>query len=361
MTQKKKVVVGMSGGVDSSVAALLLKEEDYDLTGIFMKNWEEEDEDGVCTATEDYEDVKKVCFELNIPYYTVNFEEEYQQRVFQDFLEGYKKGLTPNPDVLCNKEIKFKAFLNYALKLDAEYIATGHYARIKYYDGEYHLLRGKDQNKDQSYFLCALNQKQLSRAIFPLGDMKKDKVRELAANNNLPTAEKDDSTGICFIGERDFQEFLSNYLKDKEGEIKTLDGKVVGEHQGIMYYTIGQRRGLGIDSGQGDGSGRPWYVVKKDPTNNTLYVVQGSDNPALYSKGLIATDVNWISEKMNFTKLECTAKIRYRQSVQKAEVTKESDDRYKVVFKEPQRAVAPGQYVVFYNDEECLGGGVILS
>ncbi|MFW5982244.1 MAG: tRNA 2-thiouridine(34) synthase MnmA [Halanaerobiaceae bacterium] len=353
-----RIVVGMSGGVDSSVAALILKEQGYDVIGVFMKNWEEKDEEGICTATEDYEDVKKVANQIGIPYYTVNFEKEYWDRVFEYFLEEYEKGRTPNPDVICNKEIKFKSFLNYALKLDADYLATGHYAKIDKQDGYYRLLKGNDDNKDQTYFLCTLGQKQLEKTLFPIGDIEKDKVREIAIKHGLKTAEKKDSTGICFIGERNFTEFLSNYFPAQKGEIRTLSGDVVGEHQGLMYYTFGQRRGLGLGGGIGDGSGQPWYVVDKDLEKNILYVVQGSDHPALFSTGLWASELHWVKGEAPAKDFACRAKFRYRQKDQGVKVELDGD-KCKVVFDKEQRAVTPGQFVVFYQGEECLGGGVI--
>ncbi len=356
-----RVVVGMSGGVDSSVTALLLKEEGYDLLGIFMKNWDEEEDEGYCTATEDYEDVKRVCYQIGIPYYTVNFEEEYWDRVFKYFLAEYEKGRTPNPDVICNKEIKFKSFLEHALKLDADYIATGHYARIDLNKGEYRLLRGRDSSKDQSYFLCTLGQAQLSKTLFPVGDLTKEKVRKLAAEAGLKTAEKQDSTGICFIGERNFKEFLSTFLPAQPGEIRTISDKVIGEHSGLMYYTLGQRRGLGIGGGKGDGSGRPWYVASKNLKNNILYVVQGSDHPALFSKGLKASELHWVSGKPAATSFTCTAKFRYRQSDQGVRVELKEKNRCVVHFDRPQKAVTPGQFVVFYDGQVCLGGGIIDS
>ncbi len=351
-----KVVIGMSGGVDSSVAALLLKEQGYDVVGIFMKNWDEKDEFGECSATEDYEDVRKVCDQIGIPYYTVNFEKEYWDRVFVYFLDEYKRGRTPNPDVLCNKEIKFKAFLDHALKLGADYLATGHYARVDYIDGEYKLLRGLDPGKDQTYFLCALNQYQLSKTMFPIGHLDKKRVREIARKAGLETANKKDSTGICFIGERDFDKFLSNYLPAQPGEIRSIDGKVLGKHNGLMYYTIGQRKGLGIG---GRGTGEPWFVAKKDIENNILYVVQGSNHPELFSKGLIARDVNWISNKKPKETFECTAKFRYRQPDRDVKVQIKSEDKWEVLFKEPQKAITKGQFVVFYEGDVCLGGGII--
>lgn len=351
-----RVVVGMSGGVDSSVAALLLKQQGYDVVGVFMKNWEESNESGVCMATEDYEDVRRVCDEIGIPYYTVNFEKQYWDKVFTYFLDEYKKGRTPNPDVMCNKEIKFKAFLEYALKLGADYLATGHYARVDYANGEYRLLRGVDSNKDQTYFLNVLGQYQLSKTMFPIGHLTKPEVREIAEKAGLATAKKKDSTGICFIGERNFKNFLSNYLPAQAGEIRTLDGEVKGRHDGLMYYTLGQRKGLGIG---GSGTGEPWFVAEKDLKNNVLYVVQGENHPALYSKGLLATDIHWVSEKTPESPLKCTAKFRYRQPDQGVTVYITSKDTCKVVFDNPQKAVTPGQAVVFYNSEICLGGGII--
>lgn len=351
-----QVIIGMSGGVDSSVAALLLKEEGYNVIGIFMKNWDESDEFGYCTATEDYEDVRRVCDQIGIPYYTVNFEKEYWDKVFTYFLEEYKKGRTPNPDVMCNKEIKFKAFLQHALKLGADYLATGHYAQIDYYEGEYRLLRGADSNKDQTYFLNALGQYQLSKAMFPIGHLTKSQVRQIAEENDLATAKKKDSTGICFIGERDFNEFLSRYLPAQPGEIRSLSGEIKGEHQGLMYYTLGQRKGLGIG---GSGSGEPWFVVSKDLEKNILYVVQGEKHPALYSFGLLATDLAWVSNKEPSSSFVCTAKFRYRQKDQQVRVTVNNKDECKVIFDIPQKAVTPGQAVVFYDGEVCLGGATI--
>ncbi|HHT51386.1 MAG TPA: tRNA 2-thiouridine(34) synthase MnmA [Eubacteriaceae bacterium] len=354
--QDTTIVIGMSGGVDSSVAALLLKEQGYKVVGVFMKNWDEPDEDGICTATEDYEDVQAVCNQIGIPYYTVNFEKEYWDKVFSYFLDEYKKGRTPNPDVMCNKEIKFKAFLEHALKIGADYIATGHYAQVDYKDGEYRLLRGVDANKDQTYFLCALNQYQLSKAIFPIGNMDKSQVRKIAEENKLKTAGKKDSTGICFIGERNFSKFINNYLPAKAGEIRTIEGEVKGKHWGLMNYTLGQRKGLGIG---GSGTGEPWFVVDKDLKNNILYVAQGANHPALYSYGLFANDINWISDKTKESFFNCTAKFRYRQPDQKVKVEILKDNTCKVVFDKPQKAVTPGQAVVFYQGEVCLGGGII--
>ncbi|MGE4283571.1 MAG: tRNA 2-thiouridine(34) synthase MnmA [Clostridia bacterium] len=353
-----KVVVGMSGGVDSSVAALLLKEQGYDVTGIFMKNWDEKDEFGECTAAEDAEDARKVCDMIGIPYYTVNFQQEYWDRVFTYFLDEYKKGRTPNPDVLCNKEVKFKAFLDHALKIGADYLATGHYAQVDCIDGEYRLMRAVDQNKDQTYFLCALGQAQLSKAMFPIGHLNKAEVKKVAQQAGFRTAAKKESTGICFIGERNFKQFLSNYIPAQPGEIRTLEEKVVGKHDGLMYYTLGQRRGLGIG---GAGTGEPWFVVGKDLGRNILFVVQGETHQALYSKGLMASQIHWISGKEPGTSFQCTAKFRYRQPDQKVTVSLKDEDTCEVIFDKPQKAVTPGQFAVFYDGEVCLGNGVINS
>ena len=349
-----RVVVGMSGGVDSSVAAYLLKEQGYDVIGIFMKNWDDTDENGVCTATEDYNDVIRVCNQIGIPYYAVNFEKQYWDKVFTYFLEEYKAGRTPNPDVMCNKEIKFKAFLEHAMSLGADYLATGHYARVEYRDGEYKMLRGVDDNKDQTYFLNALGQEQLSRTMFPIGDIPKKEVREIAKKAELATASKKDSTGICFIGERNFKEFLSQFLPAQKGEMQTLDGEVKGTHDGLMYYTLGQRHGLGIG-----GAGEPWFVVGKNLEANVLYVAQGFHHPSLYSEALCATNLNWVSDQPVSSSFHCTAKFRYRQPDNGVTVNVTENGDVKVIFDEPQRAITPGQAVVFYNGDECLGGGTI--
>lgn len=358
---KTRVVVGMSGGVDSSVTALLLKEQGYDVVGIFMKNWDDTDENGFCTATEDYQDVAKVAEQIGIPYYSVNFEKEYWERVFEYFLAEYRQGRTPNPDVMCNKEIKFKAFLEYALQLGADYIATGHYAQIKKQsDGTVRMLRGRDNNKDQTYFLSQLSQKQLKKAMFPLGGMDKSEVRQIAEQANLATAKKKDSTGICFIGEKNFKHFLSQYLPATKGNMLTLDGQIKGQHDGLMYYTIGQRQGLGI--GGGGKTQEPWFVVGKELTTNTLYVGQGFHHEQLYSTHLKATDIHFtIDEKLPQT-FDCTAKFRYRQPDVPVKVALSEDQTTaKVTFSEPVRAVTPGQAVVFYHNEECLGGGLIAQ
>ncbi|MCM3738651.1 tRNA 2-thiouridine(34) synthase MnmA [Oceanobacillus luteolus] len=349
-----RVVVGMSGGVDSSVAALLLKEQGYDVVGIFMKNWDDTDEFGVCTATEDFDDVVRVCNQLDIPYYSVNFEKEYWDKVFTYFLDEYKAGRTPNPDVMCNKEIKFKAFLDHAISLGADYLATGHYAQVRREDGRVELIRGVDENKDQTYFLNQLSKDVLDKVMFPLGHLNKPEVREIALKNNLATATKKDSTGICFIGERNFKEFLSEYLPAQPGEMQTLAGEVKGRHDGLMYYTIGQRQGLGIG-----GAGDPWFVVGKNLKENVLYVEQSYANDKLYSDALTATDVNWINPEVVKEKFTCTAKFRYRQKDSKVTVTVLEDNKVRVDFDNPERAITPGQAVVFYDGEVCLGGATI--
>lgn len=358
--KKERVVVGMSGGVDSSVAAHLLKEQGYEVIGIFMKNWDEKDERGVCTATEDYKDVQRVCDQLNIPYYSVNFEKEYWDRVFTYFLDEYKKDRTPNPDVMCNKEIKFKAFLDYAMDLGADYLATGHYARLQRDDqGQVCLLRGVDESKDQSYFLNQLSQDQLDRVIFPLGGMLKSEVRKIAEDLGLATAHKKDSTGVCFIGERDFNEFLSQYLPAQAGPMMTVDREIKGQHQGLMYYTIGQRKGLGI-GGSGAGHNEPWFVVGKDMKENILYVGQGDQHDKLYASQLEASDLSFVSDHHPPREFSCTAKIRYRQK--DVPVTVQINEDYSqatVIFDQAQKAVTPGQSVVFYDEEVCLGGATI--
>jgi tRNA-specific 2-thiouridylase len=348
------VVVGMSGGVDSSVVALLLKEQGYKVIGVFMKNWDEKDPDGICTATTDYEDVVKVCTKIGIPYYSVNFEKEYWDRVFTYFLDAYKKGRTPNPDVLCNKEIKFKAFLDFALKIGADYLATGHYARIKQVNGRYYLIKGVDENKDQSYFLCMLNEGILSKIMFPIGHLYKLEVKKIAEEAGLETAFKKESTGICFIGERNFNKFLSHYLPARPGQIKSIDGQALGEHYGLMYYTLGQRKGLGIGGG---GTGEPWFVVQKDLKENVLYVAQGATHNALFSKGLVSEDILWVNEEPMLP-LACKAKFRYRQKDQDVMVHRTSQG-YEITFYQKQKAITEGQFVVLYVGDRCLGGGAI--
>ena len=359
--KNKKVVLGMSGGVDSSVAAILLKEQGYDVIGVFMKNWEEKDDNGVCLSEEDYKDVIAAAEQLEIPYYSVNFVKEYWDKVFTYFLNEYKRGRTPNPDVMCNKEIKFRAFLDYAMKIGADYVATGHYARIIHEEKDGNIksvmLRGVDDNKDQTYFLCQLNQEQLEKVLFPLGSYTKPQIREIAEKYNLKTAKKKDSTGICFIGERNFNEFLSKYLPAKKGNIVNTEGMILGRHNGLMYYTIGQRKGIGIGNTK-EGTGEPWFVVDKDLEKNELVVTQG-DNSVLYSKGLIATDFNFINKDEITFPLNCTLKYRYRQDDSKAVINKLNENEYEVIFDKPQKAVTLGQIVVAYNGEKCLGGGVI--
>lgn len=356
---KTRVVVGMSGGVDSSVTALLLKEQGYDVVGIFMKNWDDTDENGVCTATEDYKDVAKVADQIGIPYYSVNFEKEYWDRVFEYFLKEYRLGRTPNPDVMCNKEIKFKAFLEYAMQLGADYVATGHYAQVeRKEDGTVRMLRGIDNNKDQTYFLSQLSQAQLAKTMFPLGGMEKSEVRAIAERADLATAKKKDSTGICFIGEKNFKQFLSTYLPANKGNMVTLDGEIKGQHDGLMYYTIGQRQGLGI--GGGKGSQEPWFVVGKDLATNTLYVGQGFHHEQLYATHLDASEIHFTVDTEMPREFECTAKFRYRQEDIPVKVVLTGDGATaKVIFSEPVRAITPGQAVVFYDGMECLGGGLI--
>ncbi|MEG0284796.1 MAG: tRNA 2-thiouridine(34) synthase MnmA [Vagococcus sp.] len=357
---KTRVVVGMSGGVDSSVTALLLKEQGYDVVGVFMKNWDDTDDNGVCTATEDYKDVAKVANQIGVPYYSVNFEKEYWDRVFEYFLAEYRLGRTPNPDVMCNKEIKFKAFLDYAMQLGADYVATGHYAQVKRdEDGTVHMLRGVDNNKDQTYFLSQLSQEQLSKTMFPLGHMEKSEVREIAKKAKLATAQKKDSTGVCFIGEKNFKEFLGKYLPAQPGKMVTLDGQIKGDHAGLMYYTIGQRQGLGIGGGQGDNS-EPWFVVGKELETNTLLVGQGFHHEHLYATSLEASEVHFTVDTPMPKEFKCTAKFRYRQQDTGVTVILNDDQTTAtVIFDEPVRAITPGQAVVFYDGDECLGGGLI--
>ena len=356
----KTVVIGMSGGVDSSVAALLLKEQGYNVIGLYMMNWEETDENGCCTAEEDYADVRRVCSLIDIPYYTVNFAKEYMDRVFSYFLQEYKAGRTPNPDVLCNREIKFGPFLEEAKKLGADYIATGHYCKILHENGIHFLQKAKDENKDQTYFLNQLSQYQLQNVIFPLQDIEKPKVREIALANGLATAKKKDSTGICFIGERNFRKFLSTYLPAQKGKILDLSGRQVGEHLGLMYYTLGQRRGLELGGIKGDEEQGRWFVVKKDLQNNILYVSHGDEAP-LYSSACEVSGFNWIPFVPEKKQFECKAKFRYRQPDQNVLVNVKQDGGLTIEFKEKQRAVTEGQYAVLYDGINCLGGGVIDS
>ena len=359
MKQIKEVVVGLSGGVDSSVAALRLMQQGYFVVGLFMKNWDETDENGVCTAEEDWKDATRVATKIGIPCYSVNFAKEYWNRVFTYFLDELKKGRTPNPDVLCNREIKFGPFLDYAKTLGAEKIATGHYARVEEKDGKFYLRKAVDLSKDQSYFLNQLSQEQLSWVWFPLGEMPKTEVRKIAAKNGLVTAEKKDSTGICFIGERNFKNFLKTYLPAKSGEIRDRrTERVLGRHDGLMYYTLGQRKGLGI-GGQKTGTGESFFVVEKDLEHNILYVTQG-EGEELLSSGCIATGMNWHPAKPNEKEFKCFAKFRYRQEDQAVKVFDEGNNCARIEFEKKQRAVTPGQFVVLYDkDGYVLGGGTI--
>ncbi|EFQ50554.1 tRNA 2-thiouridine(34) synthase MnmA [Lactobacillus iners] len=355
-----RVVVGMSGGVDSSVSALLLKEQGYDVVGVFMKNWDDTDDSGVCTATEDFEDVKRVADKIGIPYYSINFEKEYWNKVFEYFLSEYKRGRTPNPDIMCNKEIKFKSFLDFAMKLDADYIAMGHYAKtVTDKNGVVHMMRPKDGNKDQTYFLSQVTQEQLKKAIFPLADLSKPQVRMIAEQAGLATATKKDSTGICFIGERNFKNFLSEFLPAMGGNIVTADGRIVGKHSGLMYYTIGQRSGLGLGGNQS--SCAPWFVVGKNLQKNELIVEQGYDSDLLYASSLDASEVSFFTGlPSNDTTIHCTAKFRYRQpDVAVTMNYNKANNTVHVEFDELARAVTPGQAIVFYDGEECLGGAII--
>jgi tRNA-specific 2-thiouridylase len=348
-----RIVVGMSGGVDSAVTALLLKQQGYDVLGLFMKNWEDEDDEH-CPAKQDFFDVLAVAEKIGIEVEAVNFAKEYKDRVFSYFLAEYQAGRTPNPDVLCNAEIKFKAFLDHAMNLGATAIATGHYARLRRQGNEFQLLKAVDDSKDQSYFLHRLNQAQLSKSMFPLGELRKSEVRKIAEKAGLPNYAKKDSTGICFIGERPFREFLSRYLPKQPGEMQTPEGKVVGQHDGLMYHTIGQRKGLGIG-----GQGEPWFVVGKEMARNVLIVVQGHDHPLLLKDSLNAADLSWISGIAPRTDTSYGAKTRYRQQDATCRITKLSAEHCAVRFDQPQWAVTPGQSAVFYDGNICLGGGVI--
>jgi len=352
------VIVGMSGGVDSSVAAYLLKQKGYEVEGLFMKNWEEDDGNEYCTAKEDLADAQSVCNSLNIPLHTANFAAEYWDNVFEHFLHEYKSGRTPNPDVLCNREIKFKAFLEYAIELGAEQIATGHYVRKLEAAGETILLKGADSNKDQSYFLCEVTEACIHKSLFPVGELPKAKVRKIASNLNLRTHDKKDSTGICFIGERKFKDFLEQYLPAKPGPIQNSNGETLGTHAGLMFYTYGQRQGLGI-GGVKNKADAPWYVVNKNLAQNSLIVAQGNENEDLYSTKLLASMPSWINKNVPLLPLSCTAKIRYRQSDQHCQVNLFSKTQVEVIFDQPQRAVTPGQYIVFYHQDRCLGGAII--
>lgn len=352
----ERIVVGMSGGVDSSVAALLLKERGADVIGVYMNNWEEQDENGVCTSEKDWRDVRDVCDAIGIPYYSVNFAGEYRERVFSYFLKEYKAGRTPNPDVLCNREIKFSAFLDFAMSLGASRIATGHFVRT---DAEGRLLRGADPAKDQSYFLYMVHRAQLLKSVFPVGGLTKREVRRIAAENGLSVSDKKDSTGVCFIGERNFKRFLAGYLPASPGDMIAPDGTVVGRHDGLMFYTLGQRKGLGIG---GSGDGRSWFVIGKDLGRNRLLVAQGGDHPMLYSTRCVAEDVTWVggAPLADGGTARFTVKYRYRQPDQPVEVTRDGE-RLLLHALTPQRAVTPGQSAVLYDGEVCLGGGIVTE
>ena len=352
-----RIVVGMSGGVDSSVAALLLKRAGHEVIGVFMNNWEEKDENGVCTSERDWADARAVCEALDIPHYSVNFAREYRERVFSQFLEEYKKGRTPNPDVLCNREIKFDVFLDFARKLGADKLATGHFANVDRVNGEYRLLRAADANKDQTYFLYMLGQGALSMAMFPVGNLTKAEIRAIARDAGLPVSEKKDSTGVCFIGERNFKQFLSGYLPARPGDMVTAEGEVVGRHDGLMYYTLGQRRGLGIGGG---GNGQRWFVIRKDLEHNRLVVSQGEDD-ALYAKTAVGAEVSWVAGHPPAAEgepLSCLVRLRHRQPLQPCQLTMRGGAAH-MAFETPQRAVTPGQSAVFYLDRVCLGGAIV--
>ena len=346
----------MSGGVDSSVAAVKLLESGKKVTGLYMKNWEEDDHQEYCAAAEDLADAEEVCQQLGIELRTINFSHEYWTRVFQLFLEEYRNGRTPNPDVVCNKEIKFKEFLDWAMHLGADYIATGHYAQLERRDRRCFLRKGRDQNKDQSYFLHTLGQDALRLSSFPIGGMRKTQVRKIARQLGLPTHDKKDSTGICFIGERRFADFLGRFLPARKGALKTLQGETVGQHQGAFYYTIGQRRGLGVG-----GRGEAWYVADKDIARNIVYVVQGHDHPALLKRVVLAEDLHWVAEVPPPVPTRCVAKTRYRQDDQNCVIASIQSNGSRIEFEQPQWAVTPGQSVVFYQGDICIGGGVIRS
>ena len=354
----QRVIIAMSGGVDSSVAAYLLKDQGYQVEGLFMRNWEDDDGTEYCTAMSDLMDAQSVCDSLAINLHTVNFAKEYWNNVFEHFLDEYRSGRTPNPDVLCNREIKFKAFLNHAYQLGANLIATGHYVQKQELGSATYLLKGKDANKDQSYFLCEVNEACLRNTLFPLGELTKNEVRKIASQLKFPTHNKKDSTGICFIGERKFKDFLERYIPCKPGDIENIDGHLLGHHTGLMYYTLGQRQGLGI-GGVKHFAEAAWYVLDKDLERNVLIVGQGNENSGLYSKKLIASKPEWINTDTPELPLRCNAKIRYRQGDQSCTVNAVSGNQIEVHFNDLQRAVTPGQYVVFYQGERCLGGSII--
>jgi tRNA-specific 2-thiouridylase len=360
MSRGRRVVVGMSGGVDSSVAALLLQEQGFDVHGLFMQNWDE-DEEAYCSAADDFQEARAACEVLGIPLHRVSFAAEYRARVFAHFLAEHRAGRTPNPDVLCNREIKFGAFLDYARRLGAERIATGHYARVEHCEGGIaHLHESRDTAKDQTYFLHAVPQAALAQTLFPLGGLEKSEVRARARARGLANFDRRDSTGICFIGERPFRSFLASFLPEEPGPMRTPDGETIGAHRGLAYYTLGQRHGLGLGGRRG-GRESAWFVVGKDTAHNVLVVAQGEDHPALYGERLVADGVHWISGEAPALPLRCAAKVRYRQRKQPCTLNALEDARCEVRFDEPQRAITPGQYVVLYAGDECLGGGVIAS
>ena len=360
--EQTKVIVGMSGGVDSSVSAYLLQQQGYQVEGLFMKNWEEDDTDEYCAAAEDLKDAQAICEKLGIKLHTINFATEYWDNVFEYFLAEYKAGRTPNPDIMCNKEIKFKAFLEFACEdLQADYIATGHYVQREFRNNRWVMVRGNDNNKDQSYFLYTLNEQQLAHTLFPVGHIEKPEVRAIAEQAGLITHNKKDSTGICFIGERKFKDFLAQYLPAQPGIIESAEGEKVGQHDGLMYHTLGQRKGLRI-GGLANAGEEPWYVVEKDLRRNVLIVGQGHNHPRLFSKGLIANQLHWVTREELTQPIHCTVKTRYRQEDVPCTVTPiidNSNGEYRIDFEEPQSSVTPGQSVVFYQGDVCLGGGIL--